>query len=141
MHFAVNWLAIVVAAVASMGFGAIWYNVLGKQWLSAIGKTREQLNGADWTPFAWGFVVQLVMAYFIALITPALFGSTDVWNGLLAGVHMWAGFVLTFLILNHRYQGLPWKLTAIDGGYALAVLVIQGVVIGLFGGGAVPAAA
>lgn len=139
MHFAVNWLAIVVAAVASMGFGAAWYTTLSKQWLSAIGKTREQLNGADWTPFAWGFAVQLVMAYFIALITPALFGSTDVGNGILAGVHMWAGFIITALILNHRYQGLPWKLTAIDGGYLLGVLVIQGIVIGLFGG-AVPAA-
>lgn len=140
MHFAVNWLAVIVAAIASMGLGAIWYNVLGKQWLSAIGKTREQLNAADWTPFAWGFAVQLVMAYFIALITPALFGATDVWNGVLAGVHMWAGFGITALILNHRYQGLPWKLTAIDGGYYLGVLVIQGIVIGLFGGPAPVAA-
>lgn len=139
MHFAVNWIAIVVAAVASMAFGAAWYTILSKQWLSAIGKTRDQLN-ASWTPFAWGFAVQLVMAYFIALITPALFGSTDVWTGILAGVHMWAGFIITALILNHRYQGLPWKLTAIDGGYLLGVLVIQGIVVGLFGGSVTPVA-
>jgi hypothetical protein len=139
MHFAVNWLAVIVAAVVSMGIGAIWYNVLGTQWMSAIGKTREQLN-AGWQPFAWGFAVQLVMAYFIALITPALFGATDIWNGILAGVHMWLGFGITAMILNHRYQNMPWRLTAIDGGYLLLVLVSQGIVIGLFGGGAAVAA-
>lgn len=140
MHFAVNWLAVVVAAIASMAFGAAWYTVLSKQWLGAIGKSRDQLN-ASWTPFAWAFAMQLVMAYFIALITPALFGATDVGSGVLAGVHMWLGFVITALILNHRYQSMPWRLTAIDGGYLLGVLVIQGIVIGLFGGAAVPAAA
>ncbi len=30
--------------------------------------------------------------------------------------------------------------TIIDGGYMLAVLLVQGLVIGLFGGGAAPAA-
>ena len=140
MHFAVNWLAIVIAAVVSMAIGAVWYNVLGKQWMAALGKSKDQFNTADWTPFAWGFVVELVMAYFVALITPALFGSTDIWNGILAGAHMWVGFGITALILNHRYQGLPWKLTAIDGGYLLLVLVSQGIVIGAFGGGATPAA-
>lgn len=140
MHFAVNWLAVIVAGVASMAFGAAWYMPLGKQWLAALGKTREQLN-ASWQPYAWGFGVELVMAYFVALVTPALFGTTDVWNGILAGVHMWLGFVITALILNHRYQNLSWKLTLIDGGHLLGALVVQGIVIGLFGGGAVPVAA
>lgn len=139
MHFAVNWLAIAIAAVISMAIGAIWYNVFGKQWMAAIGKTRDQLM-ADWTPFAWGFAVQLVMAYFIALVTPALFGTTDVWNGILAGVCMWLGFGLTAMILNHRYQNMPWRLTAIDGGYLLLVLVSHGLVIGALSGGVVPPA-
>jgi hypothetical protein len=132
-HFAVNWLAVVVAAVASMALGAVWYNVLGNQWLSAIGKTRDQLNARDWTPFAWGFAVQLVMAYFIALLTPAIFDATNITTGLLCGAHMWLGFIITALILNHRYQGMPWRLTAIDGGYLLGVLLVQGIVVGLFG--------
>jgi hypothetical protein len=139
MHFAVNWLAVIVAAVASMALGAAWYTLLSKQWLSAIGKTREQLN-AGWQPFAWGFAVQLVMAYFMALVTPGLFEATDVGSGILAAVHMWLGFVITALILNHRYQNMPWKLTLIDGGYLLGVLVVQGIVIGLFGGAATVAA-
>jgi hypothetical protein len=37
------------------------------------------------------------------------------------------------MIINHRYQGQKWSLTIIDGGYLLGVLLLQGVVIGLFG--------
>lgn len=139
MHFAVNWLAVIVAGVVSMAFGAAWYMTLSKQWMAGIGKTREQLD-ASFRPYAWCFLAELVMAYFIALVTPALFGSVDVWSGILAGAHMWVGFVITAMIINHRYQNMPWKLTLIDGGHLLGVLVLQGVVIGLFGGGAPVAA-
>ena len=139
MHFDVNWLAVIVATVASWALGAGWYMVFAKQWLTSIGKTREQINSKDFTPYIWSVVVQLVMAYFIALITPTLFGATNVTNGLLAGAHMWLGFVITSMIQNHRYEGAPWSRTLIDGGYMLAVLLVQGLVIGLFGGPA-PAA-
>lgn len=137
-HFAVNWLAVVLATVASFAFGAAWYMALSKQWLAAIGKTKEQMSG-DYTPFIWSAVLLFVMAYFIALLTPALLGSTSITNGVIVGAHMWLGFVITAMIINHRYEGAPWSRTVIDGGYLLGVLLIDGVVIGLFGGGAVPA--
>jgi Protein of unknown function (DUF1761) len=132
-YFAVNWLAVVLATVASMALGFGWYTVLSRQWLAALGKTREQISGSDPSPYIWSVVVQLVMAYFIALLTPRLFGATSVANGVLCGAHMWFGFVITSMILNHRYQGAKWSLTLIDGFYLLGVLLLQGVVIGVFG--------
>jgi hypothetical protein len=132
-HFVVNWLAVIVAAVASFAVGAGWYTVLANQWLAAIGKTKDQINSKDVSPYAWSIVVQLIMAYFIALLTPAIFGETNVVNGLLCGAHMWLGFVITSMIQGHRYEGAPWSRTVIDGGYLLAVLLVQGLIIGLFG--------
>lgn len=140
-HFDVNWLAVIVATVASWALGAVWYMVFANQWLASIGKTREQINGKDPTPYIWSVIVQLVMAYFLALLTQTIFGSTNVVNGLLAGAHLWLGFVITSMIQNHRYEGAPWSRTFIDGGYMLGVLLVQGIVIGLFGyTAAVPAA-
>ena len=132
-YFAVNWLAIIVATVVSWAIGAGWYMALAKQWMAAIGKTRDQINGKDPTPYIWSVIVQLVMAYFLALLIPVIYGQTDVGSGLLTGLHMWIGFVITSMILNHRYQDKSWSLTLIDGGYLLAVLLVQGLVIGLFG--------
>lgn len=133
MNFvAVNWLAVVLATVASFAFGAVWYMGLSRQWLAALGKTKDQL-GVGYTPFVWSVVVELVMAYFLALFTPLLMGGTSIAAAVQVAVLLWLGFVLTTLIMNHRYEGMKWSLTIIDGLHILGVLVIQGVVIGLFG--------
>jgi hypothetical protein len=132
-HFAVNWLAVVLATVASMALGFVWYMVLSKQWLAASGRTAADIDPRDVMPYVWSVVVQFVMAYFLALLTPVLAGETTIGSGMLIGAHMWLGFVITSMILNHRYQGRPWSLTLIDGGYILGVLLVQGLVIGLFG--------
>jgi hypothetical protein len=133
MNFlAVNWLAVVLATVASFAFGAVWYMGLSKQWLDALGRTKEQL-GVGYTPFVWSVVVELVMAYVLALITPLLMGGMSIGAAIQVAVLMWVGFVITTLIMNHRYEGMKWSLTVIDGLHILGVLVIQGVVLGIFG--------
>jgi hypothetical protein len=130
---AINWLAVIVATVASWALGAVWYMVLANQWLDAIGKTREQISTKDPTPYIWSVVVQLVMAVALAMLIPKVFGATTVTNGLLAGFVFWLGFVITSMIQGHRYQDAKWSLTLIDGGYLLGVLLVQGLVIGFFG--------
>ncbi len=129
---AVNFLAVVLATVASFAFGAVWYMGLSNQWLAALGKSRDQL-GVGYTPFIWSVVVELVMAYFLALFTPLLMGGVSIGAAIQVAVLVWIGFVLTTLIMNHRYEGMKWSLTLIDGLHILGVLVIQGVVIGLLG--------
>lgn len=131
----VNWLAIIVATIASMALGFVWYMALGKQWMAALDKSREDVmagGGNPSTPFIISALMQLVMAYFLALFTPRLMGNIDVNNAVIVGFHLWLGYVITSMIINHRYQGAKWSLTLIDGGYLLGVLVVQGVVIGLF---------
>lgn len=133
VYFGVNWVAIVLAAVASMALGAAWYMLLARQWLAASGRAAEDVKGGSAEPFVWSAICQLVMAYFIAMLTPVLMGGTSVYGAVLVGVHMWFGFILTSMITNHRYQGHPWALALIDGGYFLGVVVVQGAIIGLFG--------
>ena len=131
----VNWLAIIVATIASMALGFGWYMALGNQWMAALNKTRDQImgQGNQATPFIIAALMQLVMAYFLALLLPRVMGATTLTNGLLLGFWLWLGFVITSMIINHRYQGSKWSLTVIDGGYLLGVLLVQGIVIGLFG--------
>lgn len=128
----VNWLAVVLATVASFAFGAVWYMGLSRQWLAALGKSRDELNVGS-TPFIWSVVVELVMAYVLALLMHGLWGQANIAGGIALAVLVWVGFVLTTLIMNHRYENMKWSLTIIDGLHVLGVLVLQGVVIGLFG--------
>ncbi|MCD7058308.1 DUF1761 domain-containing protein [Pelagibacterium xiamenense] len=133
-HFDVNWLAVILATVASMALGAAWYMILSRQWMAAAGITEDDIkSGSSVTPFVWATACQLVMAYFLALLTPVIMGDTTVYNAVLIGIHMWVGFIVTSMILNHRYQGKPWSLSVIDGGYLLGVVIVQGIVLGLLG--------
>ena len=63
------------------------------------------LASGNVAPFVIAFVMQLVMAYSLALFVPKLMGATTVTNGLIVGFHVWIGFVITSMIINHRYQG------------------------------------
>lgn len=133
MTFAINWLAVITATVASWALGAVWYMVLANQWLASIGKTKDQINAKDFTPYIFSVVVQFIKAIVLAAVITPLFGATNVVTGIQAGALMWLGFVITSMIQNHRYEGAPWSRTLIDGGYMLGVLLVQGIVIGLFG--------
>ena len=131
----VNWIALIVAVIAGMALGFGWYMALGKQWMAALGKTRDQITGSgnQATPFIIAALMQLVMAYFLAVLTVSVMGAVNIGTALQMAFWLWLGFVITSMITNHRYQGSSWSLTLIDGGYMLGVLLVQAVVIGLFG--------
>lgn len=127
-----------VAAIASFAFGASWYMSLSKPWMSASGMTEEKIKqgGTSPTPFIITFVAQLFMAWMLAglLLHMAKAGlPANLRNGMITSLFVWAGFVMTTLTVNHRFQKQPWALTLIDGGHWLGVLLIQGAILGMWG--------
>ncbi len=132
-----NYLAIGLAAVAAFIFGGIWYGVLGKRWMAALGKTEEDIkNSGSPMPVLLGitFVAQLIMAWVLAgTISHLGQGQVTLRNGMISAGFIWFGFVLTTQIVNHGYQGVKRSLTVIDSAHWLGVLLIQGAVIGWMG--------
>lgn len=134
---ALNYLAIGLAAVAGFIFGGVWYGVLGRQWMAAIGKSEQEIrsSGAP-MPLLLGvtFVAQLIMAWVLAgTISHLGEGQVSLRNGVISAGFIWFGFVLTTQIVNHGYQEQKRALTVIDSGHWLGVLLIQGAVIGWMG--------
>jgi hypothetical protein len=136
MSFAgVNYIAVIIAALAGFGLGAVWYMILAKPWMHAVGKTESELKAESPTqvvPFAIAIVALFVMAWMLAGLMGHL-GQVSIRGGVITGFLVWLGFVITTMGVNHAFSGAPTKLTLIDGGYWLAVLLIQGAVIGAFG--------
>jgi Protein of unknown function (DUF1761) len=136
MSFAgVNYLAIVIAALAGFGLGAVWYMVLAKPWMHAVGKSEGELRpegSAKALPFAIAIVALFIMAWMLAGIMGHL-GQVSVRGGVISGFLVWLGFVITTMGVNHAFSGAKPMLTVIDGLYWLVVLMIQGAVIGAFG--------
>jgi hypothetical protein len=130
-----NYWAIVAAAAASFVFGGIWYSVLAKQWMAAVGKSEAEIRQTGMiAPMVVTVVCQLAMAWVLAGVIGHLgAGQVTLRNGLISGAFCWFGFVLTSLVVNHAFQGSKRMLTLIDGGHWLGVLLIQGAVIGVMG--------
>lgn len=132
MTFAgVNYIAVVIAALAGFGTGAAWYMILGRFWLAALGKKKEDMDTTA-TPFLIAIVANLVMAIMLAGVIGHL-GEVNVKTGVISGALIWLGFVITTLGVNHAFEGAKTTLTLIDGGHWLAVLLVMGAVIGAFG--------
>ena len=130
-----NYLAVLVAAVASFAFGSIYYMSLAKPWMAAVGKTQEEVKaGQNALTFIVTFVCQLIMAVLLAGVVGHLgVDMVTVRNGVITGFFLWLGFVMTTMVVNHAFQSQKKSLTLIDGGHWLGVLLVQGLVIGLFG--------
>jgi Protein of unknown function (DUF1761) len=130
----VNYLAVIIATLAGFGLGTVWYMVLAKPWMRAIGKTEADRpqGGAQVLLFATAIVALFVMALMLAGLMGHI-GDITVRGGVISGFFVWLGFVITTMGVNHAFGGAKPMLTLIDGGYWLAVLVIQGAVIGAFG--------
>jgi hypothetical protein len=136
MAFAgLNILAIVIAAVAGFAWGAVYYIGLSKQWLAAVGRTREEVHAKrSAAPFIVSIVGLIVMAWVLAGSIGHLgLGQVTLKNGIISGLFVWAGFVATTVFVNNAFGGRKYMLSVIDSIHWLGVLVIQGAVIGAMG--------
>jgi hypothetical protein len=130
----VNYLAVIIATLAGFGLDAVWYMVLSKPWMRAVGKTEADRPRG--TAQALPFVIALVALFVMALMLAGLMGhlgDITVRGGMISGFFVWLGFVITTMGVNHAFAGAKPMLTVIDGLHWLAVLLIQGAVIGAFG--------
>jgi hypothetical protein len=141
MALTVNWFAVLLATVAGWMFGALYYGLLAKPWVAALGRTMEEFKAeqaaktgtlAGMAPFFLSFVAEFVMA---VVLSGVLFhvGPFTLRAGLITGALCWFGFVLTTLSVNYAYGGRRPRLIMIDAAHWLGVLLIMGGILGWMG--------
>ena len=133
LSFNINWLAVVVSAVANMVIGAIWYGpIWAERWLEGIGKTREWAN-ENQRPTDWVLAVlnSLLLAFFLANVM-AWAGVSGFLPGLLMGLFMWLGFNGFSFAVNHAFEGRSMQLWFINSGIYLVGLLVMGIILGLW---------
>lgn len=134
MHLSdINFLAVIIAAVAAFLIGFIWYSVLfGKSWQKELGFTDEYLRKGN-MPLIFGssFIMMLLMSFGIALLLQVQHLETaDPALGLHTGILVGFFFVATSTAINYLYQRRSIKLWLIDAGYQFVFLAIMGVIHG-----------
>lgn len=136
MAFAgLNWTAILIAAAAGFIFGGVWYGVLGRQWMAAAGISEEDVKGdgslGAKLPYLYAIIANLVIAFTMAGLMAHM--VVDLRHGLITAGFIWGGFILPTLLVNYGFQMRPLRLTLIDAGHWLGVLMVISAIIGVMG--------
>lgn len=129
----INYLAVIVAGLASFAGSVIWYMIFG----DAMARLQREWRRAD--PSAGpqalamlGFVATgLVLALTVALLF-ALIGVSGWLEAVGLGFVLWIGFCATQWVGSILGEGVPLKLAAIHAGDWLGHMVIISAIIGVW---------
>lgn len=127
----INWLAVIVATVASFGVGFLWYGPLfGKAWQKLMGFSEEEMKNANMVKiFGLSFLFTLIGGILLAAMMPVDAGLA---GGMTLGAVVGAGFIATSMGTTAQFARTPTNLLLIDAGYMVVVYVVMGLIIGVW---------
>ena len=130
----INYLAVLVAAVAAWLLAIVCYQFPIEQWAQRDGKTEREPGPRSYPKayFLWIFVVQLIMARILAEVVGQS-GAVTLDRGIVWGVLCFAGFVGPAMVTNAYLLGRRGMPGAIAFGYWFVALALIGAIIGAFG--------
>src|SRR5437870_4090218 len=120
----VNYLAVLVCAIASMVVGFVWYGPLfGKSWMRSLGldpmdtMRMKEMQSKAMPGYVAMFIGSLVMAYVLAKVL-GHFGVGAIDMNLLKVVGgVWLGFVATDFLGVKFFENKSWSYYFINVGY------------------------
>ena len=131
-YSAVNWVAVIVAAIAQVVIGTVWYlpQLFGRQWAAATG--REINASPNPMLYVTAIVGSLISAYVLALVINAV-GATSITDGIVTGLIVAIGFQLSSQAVGGAFEGRSWTLFGINAGNSLVSFAIMGAILAAMG--------
>jgi tetrahydromethanopterin S-methyltransferase subunit D len=129
--FGINYIAILVMAVAAFVASSVYYMVFGNA-LAALLPAESVATDIRKVP-AWKKAAEFVRGFVVSFVVASLveqFGVVD-WKGALRlAVLVWIGFPFMILTGSVLWDNRPWKFAAIHSGDWLMKLVLMTVISG-----------
>jgi hypothetical protein len=132
----INFLAVFVAAVATMVLGFLWYSpiLFARPWMRLMGvdsndkaKMAEMQKGAG-KLYGLSFVASVVSAIVLAKIIDITSINTILY-GMKVGFAVWLGFVATVQLTGALFSKQPAMLFLINTGYQLVCYLAMGAIL------------
>lgn len=136
MNVEVNWLAVVLATVAAMVVGFVWYSksVFGTVWMQLAGLDADKMKKHLFGPMVAAVVGSLLTAYILAhvsFLAHAFFKNSFFMDAVNTSFWLALGISATTLFIHNSFEQKPWKLTWLAVGNRFVTLLVMGMVIGL----------
>jgi hypothetical protein len=128
----VNYLAVLVASIATMVIGMVWYNPkigFGKVWMKLVGMTHKDTKKEGMAkPVIINFIATLVTVWVLSnFITPG-----NVKESLMTTGWLWLGFVATISLGGVLWEKRPLKLWSINVANSLVSLLVSGLILAVW---------
>ncbi|HEY6202010.1 MAG TPA: DUF1761 domain-containing protein [Candidatus Limnocylindria bacterium] len=129
----VNYLAVIVAAVAALVIGFVWYapQVFGTRWMGYLGTTQAQLGQPGAMGIVVGVVASVVNAWVLALLALNLGGKT-ITDAVMLGILVWLGFMATLTAAQISFEKKPWGLWLLNNAHNLIVQLVMAAIVTLW---------
>jgi hypothetical protein len=132
----INLWSVLVAAVATMVVGFLWYSPLlfARPWMLLMGydpedKAKiEEMQKSAGPSYGISFVASLVTAFVLAKIIDVTSVNTIPY-GMKVGFAVWLGFVATVQLTEVLFAKKPTKLFLINTGYQLVCYLAMGAIL------------
>ncbi len=128
--FDVNWLAVVLGALAGFMVGGIWYGpIMGKKWMGAVGLSEEEIKEGNMAAiyggaFAFSLLASWTLAHTFATYTVEWSATVKILTAF--GVAL--GFIVPAIGTNYLFSQKSKTLFLIDAGYWLLFYIAMGAV-------------
>ena len=130
-----NWLAVVVGAIAYFAIGALWYSpvVFGDMWMAAGGLTQEQTGeGPRVAIYAVPLIGSLLSAIALGMLAESTWTDT-LGEGLVLGVVAAVGFAFAISLVTATFESTkpkPMVWGAVNAGYHIVGILVAAAIIG-----------
>ena len=127
----INYLALVVAAVAAFVASTIWYIALNAQRQRLLGAApqagRRRFDGRVAAELGRNVVIAAAVAVLVAEL-----GVVEVGGALTLALGLWIAFPVMILAGSVMWEKVPWPLAAIHAGDWIIKLVVMGLILTLW---------
>ncbi|HEV8670561.1 MAG TPA: DUF1761 domain-containing protein [Candidatus Limnocylindria bacterium] len=128
LEFGVSYLAVVVATIAVMAFGFVFFlpQVFGARWMALIGRPNEAMRPGP--EFVVSILAAFINAWTLAVLARSV-GASSIADGLVLGALVGIGFFGAAFAANTVISKRPWSLFAIDAAHGLIGQMIMAAIV------------
>lgn len=133
---AVNLPAVLVAAVANMVVGMVWYSpkVFGNRWMALTGITPQKIeemkkSGKPQKAMGLVFLGAILSAAFLAVAIRWAGAATPL-DGAVVGLLIWLGFIATTSAAGVLFEGRPANLYLLNNSHFAVNFALSGAILG-----------
>lgn len=133
LDLGVNYLAVVVAGIAAVVIGFLYYGATGfrARWLAMVGRTVAPGDRPAPASALVGIVVALVNAWGLAVLARTV-GATSAGDAVVLGLFVWLAFMATLAAATVAFEERPWALWVLNNVHHVIAQVVMALIVTLW---------